>query len=108
MSNDFTPTPPATPIIINPDPTVGQMATIARYLAILIGGASGIAGLVSRHDIAGLVAYLQSNALVSFLGAALALGTAAYGLYEKLHTQKKLIKMEPFVPDTVAQLKGAS
>ena len=103
MSGNETP-----PIAVNPSPASDQVQAGLRSLVLVIGAVGAILGFVGKHDLAGLINYLQSAA---FVPAALVLASAAsfvWGQWKTRHRAKQLISVasSPAVPDSVAKLKS--
>jgi spore maturation protein SpmA len=59
-----------------------------RYAVVLVGFTTAVLGLLKVHDIAGIIALIQSNGgtVLAAISGLIALGTAAYGV---LKSQKR-------------------
>ena len=92
-------------LIVKPTTIVDAVVAGARVTTVLIGGATAIAGFLSRHDLNGLITYFQSNQFVPVAGAIAAIATFGYGMWKTWHTKKSLIALVDAVPDEIAILK---
>lgn len=92
-------------LIVKPTTIVDAVVAGARVTTVLIGGATAVAGFLSRHDLNGLITYFQSNQFVPVAGAIAAIATFGYGMWKTWHTKKSLIALVDAVPDEIAILK---
>ena len=92
-------------LIVKPTTIVDAVVAGARVTTVLIGGATAIAGFLSRHDLNGLITYFQSNQFVPVAGAIAAIATFGYGMWKTWKTKKSLIALVREVPDEIAMLK---
>lgn len=94
-----------TPIVVNPSPAAEQISAGIRTLIVLVGGISAIIGLLGKHDILGLVVYLQSSAAVPVVGAAGAVGAFLYGQWKTIVRKREAVTIAAAAPDSVAVIK---
>lgn len=80
-----------------------------RYLTVLITFTIAVLGLLKVHDIAGIIALIQSNGgpVLAAVSGLIALATAAYGVFKskKRGTQIATVAANPDVPDKVAKIE---
>jgi len=88
---------------------VDGIQAAARYVVVLIGFMTAVLGLFKTHDIAGLIAYVQTHGgeTLGAVSGLIALGTAAYGVFKskKRGTQVATVAADPEVPEYIATLK---
>jgi hypothetical protein len=91
-------------IVVPATPVPDQIEAGIRAVFLVIGAVSALAGFVSKHDIAGLVAFMQSSEFVSALGFAMAAAAFLRGQWKARHRSRQLtaIASSPKVPDSVA------
>lgn len=94
------------PIVVSPSAMQAALVAGLRTLTVLAGGATAIAGLVGKRDLAGLIAYVQSSSFLTVLGAASAAVSFAYGVWKTYSRKKDTVTLARMVPDAVAQVKG--
>lgn len=95
-------TEPAAPIVVNPSPVKDQIAAGFRTLIVLIGGISAMIGFLGKHDLAGLIVYLQSGSFVPIIGAASAVGAFVYAQWQTIRRKRTLVTVTAAAPDDVA------
>lgn len=87
--------------------TDALQATI-RYLVVIVGFLSGLAGLIGKGATVDAVTYVQTNlgGVVSAVFGLIGLCTAAYGIYKtwKRGAQLTTVAADPDVPNHVAKL----
>ena len=91
-------------LIIKPTTITEAAVAGVRILTVLIGGSAAIGGFVSKHDLAGLIAYLQSQQFIPVAGAIAAVATFGYGLWRTYKTKKSLLAVAEAVPDEIATI----
>jgi hypothetical protein len=99
-------TPP--PLIVSSDLNLPTLITLARNIGILIGGAVTVMGFLSKHDAAGLTAWLQGSdigTIVTAGGAVLAAGGTLYGAYKAHRNKAALVTAAAAAPNSVAIVK---
>lgn len=88
---------------------IDSVQAAARYAVVLVGFTTAVLGLLKVHDIAGIIALIQSNGgqVLAAVSGLIALGTAAYGVFKsrKRGAQLANVAADPEVPDEVAQIK---
>lgn len=92
----------ADPIVVNPSPVKDQIAAGIRTLIVLIGGISAILGFLGKHDLAGLIVYLQSGSFLPIVGAASAVGAFIYAQWQTIRRKRTLVTVTAAAPDNVA------
>lgn len=92
-------------LIVKPTTIIDAAVAGTRVVTVLIGGATAIAGFLSKHDLNGLISYFQSNQFVPVAGAIAALATFGYGMWKTWQTKKSLVALADAVPDEIAILK---
>lgn len=95
-------TPETPPIQVQPSPIGAQAAASVRVLILILTGATAIIGFLGKRDIAGLVAYLQSDGAVPALAAVIGAGTYVWGQWRLRHERAKLVIAAAAAPDEVA------
>lgn len=93
------------PIVVNPSPVKDQIAAGIRTLIVLIGGISAILGFIGKHDLAGLIVYLQSGAFLPIIGAASAVGAFLYAQWRTIVRKRELVRAAESADDDVAVVK---
>lgn len=96
------------PIILSAGTIQTTLFAALRLLGVLIGGFTAVVGFASRHDLAGLTAYIRSDDFVPVAGALAAVLSAAYGLWKTHQRKAQLLKVEPFVPNRLLQVADKS
>lgn len=94
------------PIVVNPTPTQDQVSSGIRSAVLVVGAVGAILGFVGKHDLAGLITYLQSAA---FLPAAFAIATVGSFLWGQLKTRHRakqlaIVAASPRVSNEVIRL----
>jgi hypothetical protein len=61
-----------------------SLQAAARYVGVIITAVIAIVGLLGRHDVVGLLTFVQSNGGEVFIAVSglISLGTAAYGIFK--------------------------
>jgi len=98
------------PIVVSANAgLIDGLQSAGRYAVVLIGFTTAVLGLLKVHDIAGMIALIQSNGgqVLAAVSGLIALGTAAYGVFKskKRGTQIATVAANPVVPDAVATIK---
>ena len=95
------------PIAVNATPANDQISAAVRTVVLLISVVTALAGLASKHDLAGFIAYVQSAPFITAAGLVMGAGTFAWGQWKTRHRAKQLatIAADPRVPDSVAVTK---
>jgi hypothetical protein len=102
--------PTTEPVVVSADAGLfDSLQAAGRYVVVIVGFATAIAGFTKSHDLAGAANYVQANLGQTVAAAAglVALGTAAYGVF-KTHlrgAQIATVASDERVPDKVAQIK---
>lgn len=102
MTDDTTP-----PIQAEKSPARDQAESAIRSVLLAISVVTALAGFVSKHDLAGFVAYMQSSDFLAALAALIGAATFGWGQWKARHRSQQLaaIAADPRVPDQVAKLK---
>jgi len=90
------------PIQINPSPVTSQVYTGLRDVAILLSGGTALLGYLSKHDLAGAIDWLQSNAAVPFVAACITIGTFAYRQWKARKDKATIVTIAEEAPNSVA------
>jgi hypothetical protein len=63
---------------------VDSIQAALRYLVVIVTFVTAVLGLLKVHDIAGIIALIQSNGgqVLGAISGLIALGTAAYGIFK--------------------------
>lgn len=93
--------PPA-PIVVNPSPVKEQIAAGFRTLIVLLGGISAVMGFLGKHDLAGLIVYLQSDGFIPIIGAVSAVGAFVYAQWRTVMRKREVVTITAAAPDDVA------
>lgn len=103
MTDNTTP-----PIVVNATPTNDQLAAGMRTLVLVVSVVTGLAGLISKHDWAGFVTYVQSSDFLTVAALAISAATFAWGQWKTRHRAKQLgaVAVDPRVPDAVITTKS--
>lgn len=96
------PAAPEQPIQVQPSPIAAQAASTVRVVVLIVTGAAAIIGFLSKRDIAGLVAYLQSDGAVPAIATVIAAATYVWGQWKLRHERAKLVVAAAAAPDDVA------
>jgi hypothetical protein len=80
---------------INPSAIATHVPILIRQVLLVVGGVIAAVGFLSRRDMAGLWAYLQTDDFMTVAATAATLGTLAYG-------QWRLVTIADSAPDEVA------
>lgn len=98
----------APPIIANPSPARDQAEAAIRGVVLTLSLVSALAGFVSKRDLAGFVAYMQSSDFLSAIAAVTGAAAFVWSQWKARHRSKQLaaIAADPRVPDAVATLKS--
>ena len=104
MPDDTNETPQ---IAVNATPANDQIAAAVRTVVLLISVVTALAGLASKHDLVGFIAYVQSAPFITAAGLVMGAGTFAWGQWKTRHRAKQLasIAADPRTPDAVAVTK---
>lgn len=92
------------PIVVNPSPVGEQISASIRTVIILIGGISAILGFIGKHDLAGLIVFLQSGSFLPIIGAASAVGAFLYAQWQTIRRKRTLVTVTAAADDAVAVL----
>lgn len=105
MSDNETPQ-----IVVNPTPTLDQIAAAARTVVLVLGVLGALAGIISRRDWSAFILYMQSSDFLTAASAIAGFGAFAWGQWKTRHRAKQLatVAADPRVPDAVATLKAAA
>ena len=92
------------PIAVNATPANDQITSAVRTVVLLISVMTALAGLASKHDLAGFIAYVQSAPFITAAGLVMGSVTFAWGQLKTRRRAKQLatIAADPRVPDSVA------
>lgn len=98
------------PVVVSPNAgLIDGVQAAARYAVVIVGFVTAVLGLLKVHDVAGIIALIQSNGgtVLGAVSGLIALGTAAYGVLKSLRrgSQIATVAASPKVPDSVASLK---
>lgn len=96
------------PIVINPSAVPDVIGTIVRDIAIATAAFPVIAKLVGAHDIAGLVAWLSSDAAKPLIALVVAIGLTAWRARKAFLRKAKLVIVGRAAPDSVATVTEAT
>jgi hypothetical protein len=94
-----------TPITVSATPAPDQIAAGVRSIVLVISAVTALAGLVSKHDLAGLIAYVQSSDFITAAGIAIAAGSFVWGQIKTRKRAVQLATMATILPDTIATTK---
>jgi hypothetical protein len=94
------------PIQVNSSPAKEQASQTLATVLIILGGLGSVLGFVSKHDIAGLVVWLQSAPGVPFLAALVLVGTYAWRQLKVRKNQAEKVVLAHVAPDEIGQVKG--
>lgn len=92
----------STPIVVNPSSVQAMIITGLRYFATVVGGVTAVLGLVGKRDLSGLIAYVQSADGLALIGAIVAIGGSAYGVFKTYSNKQKLVTTADAAPNSVA------
>jgi hypothetical protein len=97
------------PIQVAASPAMDQAAATVRILLLVLGVGTTIAGFVSKRDLAGFIAYVQSSDFITALAVLITVGTFSWSQWKTRHRAKQLaaIAADPRVPEEVVTLKGS-
>lgn len=90
------------PIVVSASAIQTTLLAALRILGVLIGGATAILGFVSKRDLSGLIAYVQSSDFVAVAGALAAAISFGYGLWHTYRQKSNLVTVAKAAPDSVA------
>lgn len=90
------------PIVVSASAIQTTLLAALRILGVLIGGATAILGFVSKRDLTGLIAYVQSSDFVAVAGALAAVISFGYGLWHTYRQKANLVTVAKAAPDSVA------
>lgn len=98
------------PVVVSANAgAIDSIQAASRYLVVIVGFIISALGLLKVHDIAGMIALIQSNGgqLLAAISGLIALATAAYGVFKshKRGNQIATVASDPRVPDKVATTK---
>jgi hypothetical protein len=98
------------PIVVSANAgLIDAVTAAARYIVVIVGFITAVLGLFKTRDIAGLIAYIQSNGgeVLAAVAGLVSIGTAAYGIFKtrKRGAQVATVAGSTKVPDSVASLK---
>ena len=96
------------PISVNVSNKLALATMVFRYMGTGAAGMMSLLGFARSKDIAGLVAYAQSDAVLPFLTALAALGLMAWAAAQVILNKRVLVKVANAAPDSVAVVKGAA
>ena len=87
---------------------IDSLQSAGRMLVILVTAIPIILSFVGKHDLLGMIAYLQSVEGAQFIAAVTGFATIAYGIYKshKRGAQVASVASDDRVPAEVATLKG--
>jgi hypothetical protein len=97
------------PISVNATPATDQIAAAMRSLVLVVSAITALAGIASKHDLKGFIAYVQSSDFLAAASVVVAVGSFAWS---QLKTRKRAVQLatiaaDPRVPDAVATVKPA-
>lgn len=84
----------SSPITVNPSPLPAGLWALARTLLTAFG------------TIAVSVGWIKAESLPGIVTLVLTVGSAAYGIWKHFDKSADMIVMEPYVPDSIAQVKS--
>lgn len=85
------------------DQTLPDMVfALGRVLMVLVGLGSGILALLKNRDIAGLVAFVKENDVVTLVSTAAGLAALIYGQFKTWRNKRKLITTAAAAPNSIA------
>lgn len=94
-------------IQVSATPAADQAASLIRTVVLSVSVLTAVAGFVSKRDLTGFIAYIQTNEFLAALATLIALGTLVWGQWKTRHRAKQLanIAADPRVPDAVVVTK---
>ena len=98
----------AAPLSVNVGNKLALATMVFRYMGTGAAGMISLLGFARNKDIAGLVAYAQSDAVLPFLTALVALGLMAWGAIRVVLNKRDLVKVAAAAPNSVAVVEGAA
>jgi len=107
MTDDTTTSPgDAEPIIVANTPTPDQIASAIHNVVLVFGAVSAVFGFISKHDLAGLIDYIQTTKFVAVIGLIMSAWAVlkAQKMARQRSAQLTTIAQDPKVPDSVAKL----
>lgn len=90
------------PYTVNPSAIMAQAPVLLRQVTLVLGGVAAVLGFVSTHDLAGLVAYLQSEQFVPIFVALSGAASLAWGQVKAHRDRVRLVTIAKAAPDSVA------
>jgi len=90
------------PYEINPSAIAAHVPVLLRQVLLVVGGVIAAVGFLSRRDMAGLWAYLQTDDFATVAATAATLGTLAYGQWKAHKDRARLVAIAESAPDAVA------
>lgn len=98
------------PVVVSANAgVIDSIQAASRYIVVIVGFITAALGLLKVHDIAGMIALIQSNGgqMLAAISGLIALATAAYGVFKshKRGAQIATVAADPRVPDKVASTK---
>jgi len=96
------------PIIVDPSRITAQVGTFLRDLGIISGAVTALLGLVKTHDLAAVIAYLQSadaGHAITAAGGILSVAILIWRQWSARKTKNVINTLVEAVPDKVAQFK---
>lgn len=92
-------------VVVSDQTWVTLVGTFLRQIALIMTGLTTVMALVGKHDIIGLINYVNSSGILTTVSVLITTATAAYGLLRGYWTKLKLIHITKAAPDSVAVLK---
>ena len=93
------------PMTVNAGPANDQIAAAVRTIVLVVSAITALAGLASKHDLAGLIAYVQSSDFITAAGVVVSAGVFAWGQLKTRKRAVQLATMASILPDTIATTK---
>ena len=92
-------------IAVPATPTMDKIAMVVRAVVLVIGAVTTIAGFVSKHDLAGFIAYVQSSAFLTVAGLVSTGIAFGWGYWKTGHRGRQLanLAVNPDVTQVVAK-----
>ena len=87
---------------INPSALAAHIPVLIRQVLLVVGGVIAAVGFLSRHDMAGLWAYLQTDEFATIAATAVTLGSLAWGQWKAYKDRARLVTIAQSAPDNVA------
>jgi hypothetical protein len=89
-------------IIVTDQKLTTLVGTFMRQITLIITGVTMLISLFGKHDILGMINYVQSSDLLNTVSVTFGIGVLIYGLVREYLNKLKVLRLADLVPNSIA------